>query len=69
MIINMNISHKPLFKVEKNLFDLESIKAFFVSRPELEIQGLIKVDRDTARVFYLQEPKNDKSLVSEMIKL
>jgi hypothetical protein len=65
----MNISSKPQFRIEKSLFLIESIKQWVESHSQLIIEGLLKIDRDNARVFYFQDPKDDKSLTSEIIKL
>jgi hypothetical protein len=65
----MIIKNKPAFRIEKGLLDLQPIKDFSESHPSIEVDGLVLISNDTARIFYRIDVENDKSLTSEMIKL
>ena len=57
------------FKIDRKLWDNEEVKKFISERPNLDIQGLHRIDADTIRIFY-NLAREDKTiyLTSEMIK-
>lgn len=63
------MAEKTAVRIDKELLYLESIKSFLSARPELKLEGLVKIDSVTCRVFYFKDPKDDTSLTSEMIKV
>lgn len=65
------MSTKPFFKIDYSLFEFDAVKNYLSSRPNLDIQGLNIISKNTIRIFFYQtnEETKNKYLSSELIEL
>jgi len=59
---------KTYFRIEKELYQLDSVKNFLAANPDLDVQGLLKISSDTVRVFhYFIDSNGEKKMTSQLI--
>ena len=61
------IKDKPMFRVEKELLNLQPVKDFLIAN-DVEVDGLHCISRGIARIFYYKNIDGKKIMTSELIE-